>query len=102
VYLLSAQHTSVSILRCTLKRAWLDLLRDDLEAIKKTDKPQVEEYGPVDLSSADERLLFVRMLCRLLFHLMEEARFGQEMMEEKASDGDVDKDRKREVEKGKG
>jgi hypothetical protein len=44
----------------------------------------VLEYGPGDLDDPDGRVLFVRMLCRLLIHLMEESKFGQEIKLEKA------------------
>jgi hypothetical protein len=47
-------------------------------------KRSVLEYGPGDLDDPDGRVLFVSMQCRLLIHLMEESKFGQEIKLEKA------------------
>ncbi len=94
--MISAQHSCVSILRCTtLKRQWLDLLRDDLKQIRKTDRRQVQEYGPVDLNNAEERVLFVKMMCRLLIYLMERSSIWKDMMKETSLEQDEDVGKKR-------
>jgi hypothetical protein len=83
---------------CTLKRRWLDALTSDLDELKKWEKRTVNDYGPVDLNNPAGRVLFVKMLCRLLIGLTRNSKFARcvegEDGKEKSDDKKAPNDKK--------
>lgn len=53
------------------------MIAEDLDLQNQYAERAVFEYGPADIHNSNERIMFVKMLCRLLIHLMERSKFGQ-------------------------
>lgn len=77
MYLITAQHSSVAILSCSLKRRWLDMIAEDPQLLKGYAEQRVFEYGPVDLIDPDARALFVKMVYILLIYSKERSKIEQ-------------------------
>ena len=55
------------------------MIAEDLDLLNKYAEQVVLEYGPVDIQNPSERIMFVKMLYRLLVHLMDRSKFGQKI-----------------------
>jgi hypothetical protein len=53
------------------------MIAEDLDLLNKYAEQTVLEYGPADIHNPNERIMFVKMLCRLLVHLMDRSKLGQ-------------------------